>query len=81
MCNSQAIYGGGAATAKMKDGRVWQTISRMTHCVDPFPIKRGDNITVEANYDFAKHPSYVPLMGSIMELLTLRQSKTKWGNE
>jgi len=57
MCNSRAIYGGTAATAKMDDGRVWETISQMTHCVDPFPIKRGDNITVEANYDFAKHPS------------------------
>jgi len=56
-CDSQAIYGGASATAKMEDGRVWQTISRMTHCIDPFPIKRGDNITVEANYDFVKHPS------------------------
>jgi hypothetical protein len=56
-CDSKAIYGGTAATAKMEDGRVWETIHQMTHCIDPFPIKRGDNITVEANYDFVNHPS------------------------
>jgi hypothetical protein len=56
-CDSKAIYGGSTATAKMEDGRLWETINQMTHCIDPFPIKKGDNITVEANYDYVKHPS------------------------
>ena len=79
-CNSQAIYGGAAATAKMEDGRVWQTISRMTHCVDPFPIARGDNITIEANYDFASHPLYVTIK-QVSQYTDLKQTKTKWRNE
>jgi hypothetical protein len=57
MCDSQAIYGGSAATAKMEDGRVWETINHMTRCINPILVKKGDNMTIEANYDFAKHPS------------------------
>jgi hypothetical protein len=55
-CDSRAKYGGNEATAKMDDGRVWETIHEMERCVDPFPIKKGDNISVEANYDYVKHP-------------------------
>jgi hypothetical protein len=59
MCDSKAIYGGALSTAVREDGQKWETINRMTRCTTPIPVKKGDNFTLEANYDFLKHPSYV----------------------
>jgi hypothetical protein len=55
-CESKAIYGGEAVTATAVDGTKWQTIGRMTKCRDPIPVKRGDKLVVEANYDLVQHP-------------------------
>jgi hypothetical protein len=58
MCDSKAVYGGASSTAIREDGQTWETINRMTKCMIPIPVKKGDNFTIEANYDFIKHPSY-----------------------
>lgn len=56
-CESKAIYGGEAGTTTAVDGTKWETIGRMTKCRDPIPVKRGDKLVVEANYDLAQHPA------------------------
>jgi hypothetical protein len=33
-----------------------KTISFMTDCRGPFPVKKGDNLTLRAVYDLSKHP-------------------------
>jgi len=57
VCDSKAVYGGAASTAKMADGTTWETINHMTQCQEPVPVKKGDVLTVHANYDFVLHPS------------------------
>jgi hypothetical protein len=54
MCESKAVYGGAAGTA---EGGNWQTVSDMTVCQEPFPIKKGDTLTVVAKYDLQAHPA------------------------
>jgi hypothetical protein len=56
VCESQAGYGGPGAVRVTKDGRKWETISSMTDCMDPIPVKKGDKLEIEANYDITKHP-------------------------
>jgi hypothetical protein len=54
-CNSTALYGlaGGELVV---GGKEWKTISKMTECLDPFPVKKGDKIRLEAVYDNIAHP-------------------------
>jgi hypothetical protein len=33
-----------------------KTISFMTDCAGPFPVKKGDTVTLRAVYDLSKHP-------------------------
>jgi hypothetical protein len=33
-----------------------KTISKMTACRGPFPVKKGDTLKLVAEYDLAKHP-------------------------
>jgi hypothetical protein len=35
----------------------WETINEMTKCTKPIRVKKGDNVTLEANYDFVKRPA------------------------
>jgi hypothetical protein len=53
ICVSKAVYG-----TKLNDasGRKWTTISRMTDCVDPVAVKKGDKIVLETKFDEASHP-------------------------
>ena len=71
-CTSDAIYGGGSDYVKAvpmpgmpgmeggggtdANGKAIQTISHMTECIDPIPIRKGDKITLSANYDLITHP-------------------------
>jgi hypothetical protein len=46
ICTSDAKYGGPENI----------TISEMTHCRGPIPVKKGDILTMTAEYDLTKHP-------------------------
>jgi hypothetical protein len=55
VCNSEAVYGleGGRTVV---DGKEWKTISKMSECIEPFELKKGDIIKLEASYDNIAHP-------------------------
>lgn len=73
VCESKARYGGGSQTLKAEDGnysytctrsllthiigKVWEALSSMDDCNDPVKVKKGDQIQVEARYDFEAHPA------------------------
>jgi hypothetical protein len=54
ICDSKALYGG----ANKVSGS-WETISEMKECgdIEDIVVRKGDNITVEASYDFEMHPA------------------------
>jgi hypothetical protein len=56
VCDSKATYGGEQGTLETEDGKKWETISSMTACRDPIPVKTGDVITMVSMYDTALHP-------------------------
>jgi hypothetical protein len=43
-------------TLKTTDSRVWETISSISECTEPIKVSKGDNVTLQANYDLEKHP-------------------------
>jgi hypothetical protein len=47
---------GGSSSDKDANGKAFATISHMTECTDPIEIKKGDKITLSANYDLITHP-------------------------
>jgi hypothetical protein len=53
ICISKAEYGSSySANTTSK----WTTISKMTDCNDVVPVKKGDLVSLEAEYDTVKHP-------------------------
>jgi hypothetical protein len=54
-CESKAIYGlpGGELVV---EGKEWKTISKVTECLDPYPVKKGQKLRLEAAYDNILHP-------------------------
>jgi hypothetical protein len=56
ICSSKAVYGGTTGTLADKDGKKWETISEMTGCPGPIVVKKGDYMTMVAEYDLKKHP-------------------------
>jgi hypothetical protein len=56
VCDSEAMYTGGNSTADSGQPK-WETISEMTKCREPVQVKKGDNFTLEAKYDFIKRPA------------------------
>jgi hypothetical protein len=56
-CSSEAIYGGPRGTRKGEDGKVWETMSGVKACRGPVEVKKGDTVTLKANYDLDKHPA------------------------
>jgi hypothetical protein len=56
-CKSDAIYGGPGGTRKSDDGKVWETMSGVKECLGPMEVKKGDIITLKADYDLEKHPA------------------------
>lgn len=51
VCNSVASYGG-----KEHEGQ-WKALSGMSICPDMINVKKGDNMTLSANFDIEKYPS------------------------
>jgi hypothetical protein len=55
VCTSRAIYGAEGGRISV-NGQTWETISKMTECLDPIPVKAGDVLKVEGGYDTISHP-------------------------
>jgi hypothetical protein len=74
ICDSKAIYGGTEQSAVSADGKKWETISKMLECHDVVKVKKGDELTVQANFDLEKHPprelTHNSGMGEQMGLVT-----------
>ena len=78
VCNSEATYGleGGKAVV---DGKEWKTISKMSECLEPFEMKKGDKVTLEASYDNIAHPlSVFPSPRILRDLLMVQQPRFAW---
>ena len=64
-CSSKAVYGdggsghshGGAAASSVPASEVGiKTINSMTTCAGPFPVKKGDSLSMVVEYDLKKYP-------------------------
>jgi len=68
-CSSNAVYGDKSASSSGMGGKGMssgkstgkssakiKTISSMTPCRGPFPVKKGDTMRLVAEYDLSKHP-------------------------
>lgn len=55
ICTSRATYGGKASTTEV-GGKVWETISSMSYCDGPIPVKKGDALHLVVEYDLKAHP-------------------------
>jgi hypothetical protein len=56
VCDSRATYGGAQGTLVNEDGSKWESISSMSSCRDPVPVKKGDVMTIVSVYDTSLHP-------------------------
>jgi len=54
MAGGHSHGGGGGGGEKSSVGI--KTISSMTSCRGPFPVKKGDTLKLVAEYDLSKHP-------------------------
>jgi hypothetical protein len=52
VCESTAKYG--EASAKAEN---WEAVNSMSECEEKVPVKKGDTLTLESNYDFEMHPA------------------------
>jgi hypothetical protein len=57
VCNSRAFYGGPGHVGKTSDGKTWETISDMVTCPEGVVVRKGDKISLNANYDLDAHPA------------------------
>ena len=55
ICDSKAQYGGDG-TFKGEDGKEFPALSGMNECTEPFAVKKGDILEIEAYFDLDKHP-------------------------
>jgi hypothetical protein len=55
ICTSKAHYGGTTDGGTVIGGQKWETITGYDICNGPIPVKKGDNLTVEAYYDLQAH--------------------------
>ncbi|KAF2395731.1 hypothetical protein EJ06DRAFT_534661 [Trichodelitschia bisporula] len=55
VCDSRATYGS-AGSKLIVNGKEWKTISKMSECTEPIPLKKGDKIRLEAGWDNVAHP-------------------------
>jgi hypothetical protein len=58
-CESKGVYNGGKGS-----------LTDMTVCQEPIPVKKGDMLVITAKYDLEAHPPYVLLL-SITSLYIL----------
>lgn len=67
ICDSKAIYGGVSTNAGDQG-----TIAAMQYCTNPTKVKKGDVMTLEANYDLELHPrettSFLPISHNLRSL-------------
>jgi len=58
VCNSTASYGTQPdfVMKGSSSNDTWQALSHMVDCNDAQAVKKGDNLTITANYDLNKHP-------------------------
>jgi hypothetical protein len=56
LCNSEAEYGTAGSSTAVFEGKEWSTLSKMTECVTPTKVKKGDTLNIEAAFDHIKHP-------------------------
>jgi hypothetical protein len=60
ICDSNAVYKAeNVDAATLTGGGMSPMISDMSICLTPVNVKKGDLLTMEANYDMLKHNSYV----------------------
>jgi hypothetical protein len=57
VCDSRALYGGPGHVGKTSDGKDWETIRDMVTCPEGVVVKKGDKISLAANYDVIAHPA------------------------
>jgi hypothetical protein len=57
ICNSRALYGGPGHVGKTSNGKNWETIADMITCQEGVVVKKGDRISLNANYDLDAHPA------------------------
>jgi hypothetical protein len=91
-CASNAVYGdksqsdggmggkGGKGKAAAKGATNIKTISLMTPCRGPYPVKKGDSMRLVAEYNLAKHPLRVTSSGKaadVMGMMGISFSKAK----
>ncbi|KAF2417726.1 hypothetical protein EJ08DRAFT_703302 [Tothia fuscella] len=55
-CASDAVYGSKEGEGAVASAASIKTISGMTTCNGPFPVKKGDSLKLVAIYDLVKHP-------------------------
>jgi hypothetical protein len=55
VCDSKATYGGSVSTTTV-NGEQWNTISSMSFCDGPIPVKKGDGLSMVVEYNLKKHP-------------------------
>jgi hypothetical protein len=53
VCGSKAIYGDALRTA---ESGTWQTVSDLSVCQEPIPVKNGYMLVVIAKNDLTAHP-------------------------
>jgi hypothetical protein len=56
ICNSKALYGGPGHEGATATGDKWTTINSMEFCEEPVKVKKGDKLTITADFDMIAHP-------------------------
>jgi hypothetical protein len=78
-CTSDAVYGdksdsgmaGMGHGGEGKGASGIKTISKMTACRGPFPVKKGDSLKLVAEYDLKKHPLRQTSSGKAADVMAM----------
>ena len=54
VCEAKAIYGVDDGAVAI-DGKKWETISAYSPCEKAIPFKKGDKVSMSAEYDLTKY--------------------------
>jgi hypothetical protein len=55
VCDSKAVYG--TTKANLDGGKTkWESIQGYEFCYKPVTVAKGDEITIESNYDTGRYP-------------------------
>jgi hypothetical protein len=57
VCDSRAIYKAETVSSAKSSGGMTGMLSDMTTCMKPIDVKKGDVLSMDANYDMEKHES------------------------